>query len=97
MQRFSNGEDFGCSDLPCFVTGIRRPVESAPSLLGLHDQLKDPRQGRGATAAFLCLSGAMAHARKGAFDRIGCPQVGPMLGRKGEPGTPPRCTKPWWL
>lgn len=57
-------------------------VEFAPFLLGRQHQLVGHHQRRLATEAALCLGGSVADSGKGAFDRVGCPDVLPVFGRE---------------
>jgi hypothetical protein len=58
-----------------------RPVQLTPVPLGRFDQLEDHGERRPPRQAALCLGGPEPDGGEGAFNRIGRPDVRPVLGR----------------
>ena len=64
------------------LAGLRRRVQRSPFLAGGLGQLEDHREASDATAVATGLLLSMLDRREDALDRIGGPQVNPVLGRE---------------
>ena len=61
---------------------VVEPPDSTPTFLGTHTELEHHGEQRQPATAPLSLIGAMSEGGEAGFDRVGCADMRPVLGRK---------------